>query len=202
MRTTVIIVGAGLAGLTLARVLQVNGVAATIYEGDADGRVRGYVALTEPEEWMRSIDFSDPSAGLRQVSDEFDGWSPLLTAFVTGSDAEPWLRPIYALPVGLSWHRVPGVTLVGDAAHLMSPFAGEGANLAMYDGADLASRLVDHHRRRAHRLRGTAVPAQRRGRGSLGAEPGDVLRSRGAQQRGGAVRPLLSSTPASCGARS
>lgn len=110
----------------------------------ADGHVRGYVALNKPEEWMTSIDFGNPSAGLRQVADEFDGWSPLLTAFVTESDAEPWLRPIYALPVGLKWDRAPGVTLVGDAAHLMSPFAGEGANLAMYDGADLASKLVEH----------------------------------------------------------
>ena len=109
----------------------------------ADGQVRGYVALHKPEEWMRSIDFGDPSAGLRQLADEFDGWSPLLTAFVTQSDAEPLLRPIYALPVGLTWDRGPGVTLVGDAAHLMSPFAGEGANLAMYDGADLASKLVE-----------------------------------------------------------
>jgi 2-polyprenyl-6-methoxyphenol hydroxylase-like FAD-dependent oxidoreductase len=135
-RASVAAIGSG----TLMAVAPGKGIIVHRY---ANGLVRGYVALNKPEGWMRSIDFGDPSAGLSQVCDEFDGWSPLLTAFVTESDAEPWLRPIYALPVGLKWDRTPGVTLVGDAAHLMSPFAGEGANLAMYDGADLASELVE-----------------------------------------------------------
>jgi 2-polyprenyl-6-methoxyphenol hydroxylase-like FAD-dependent oxidoreductase len=109
---------------------------------EADATLHAYVALNKPEDWIASIDFSDPVSTLARVAAEFDRWAPELTALLTDTETDPVLRPIYALPVEHRWERVAGVTLLGDAAHLMSPFAGEGANLAMYDGAELGQAIA------------------------------------------------------------
>jgi 2-polyprenyl-6-methoxyphenol hydroxylase-like FAD-dependent oxidoreductase len=111
---------------------------------EAEATLHAYVALDKPEEWIASIDFSDPVSTLARVTAEFDGWAPALTALLTATETEPLLRPIYALPIEHRWNRVPGATLLGDSAHLMSPFAGEGANLAMYDGAELGKAIAAH----------------------------------------------------------
>jgi len=110
---------------------------------ESGGTLHTYVALSKPQEWFAAIDFTDAPATAARIAAEFDGWAPELTALITDSETPPVLRPITTLPIGHQWARVPGVTLLGDAAHL-SPPNGEGANLAMFDGAELGKALAAH----------------------------------------------------------
>jgi 2-polyprenyl-6-methoxyphenol hydroxylase-like FAD-dependent oxidoreductase len=111
-----------------------------------DGSVGVYLALRVPEDWtVRSgIDWSSAPAARAALLERFHDWSPGLQELIRNCDDTLVPRRIHALPAGHSWSRVPGVTLLGDAAHVMSPFAGEGANLAMLDATELALALVAH----------------------------------------------------------
>ncbi|MFF4492252.1 FAD-dependent oxidoreductase [Streptomyces sp. NPDC001544] len=105
--------------------------------------LHAYVALSRPLDWFAAIDFTDAAAATARIAAEFDGWAPELTALITDGDTAPVLRRLHALPAEHRWDRVPGVTLLGDAAHLQAP-NGEGANLAMLDGAELGQALAAH----------------------------------------------------------
>ncbi|WP_327140583.1 FAD-dependent oxidoreductase [Nocardia sp. NBC_01327] len=102
-----------------------------------------YVQLNRSAEWIADIDFTDAAAATARVAAEFDGWAPELTALITEGESAPVARMIHTLPGGHHWDRIPGVTLLGDAAHLMPP-SGDGANLAMFDGAELAMAIAAH----------------------------------------------------------
>ncbi|WP_328582547.1 FAD-dependent oxidoreductase [Streptomyces sp. NBC_00370] len=110
---------------------------------EKDGNLHTYVALAEPQEWFAAVDFSDGATAAARIAREFDGWAPELTALITDGEIAPVLRTLNTLPNGHRWDRVPGVTLLGDAAHLSAP-NGEGANLAMYDGAELGKAIAAH----------------------------------------------------------
>ncbi|ATL33063.1 FAD-dependent oxidoreductase [Streptomyces formicae] len=117
-----------------------KGIQAHREKGDT---LHTYVALSKPQEWFAAIDFTDAPAATARIADEFEGWAPELLALLTESDTAPVLRPLNGLPTEHRWERVPGVTLIGDAAHAAAP-NGEGANLAMLDGAELAKAVAAH----------------------------------------------------------
>jgi 2-polyprenyl-6-methoxyphenol hydroxylase-like FAD-dependent oxidoreductase len=74
---------------------------------------------------------------------EFDGFAKTFIDMFDASNGHFATRPIYALPVGHCWPNRRGLTLLGDAAHVMSPFGGDGVNNAMFDAAELARLLVE-----------------------------------------------------------
>jgi len=110
---------------------------------EPEGTLHAYVKINKPAAWIAGLDLDDVDATVARVAAEFSDWAPELTALITEGDTAPVVRTIHALPTEHRWDRVPGVTLLGDAAHLMAP-SGEGANLAMFDGAELAKALAAH----------------------------------------------------------
>ncbi|MFD4829738.1 FAD-dependent oxidoreductase [Streptomyces uncialis] len=113
---------------------------------NGDGRVRiGLSFYNTAEDWFATsgIPFDDPAAARARLIDLLPGWDARFTALIAACDDTVVPRSITTLPVGLTWPSAPDVTLVGDAAHLMPP-VGEGANMALLDGALLGRALATH----------------------------------------------------------
>jgi 2-polyprenyl-6-methoxyphenol hydroxylase-like FAD-dependent oxidoreductase len=115
-----------------------------IAQRNGNAHIRVYAIFRLPEDWaVRKFDFSSPAAVLAGLMKQFTGWAPeILDLFRAGNDrVVP--RPIHALPVGHRWPNRIGATLLGDAAHAMSPFGGDGVNNALFDAAELGRRLTE-----------------------------------------------------------
>lgn len=116
---------------------------AVIVQRNSNGVVRGYVAFRAPLDWevTAGVDLTDREAVRTYLLREFSGWSALMRPLITDNDSDYIPRSFWALPAPLTWDHVPGVTLIGDAAHLMAPFGGHGTNLALLDGTELAHAI-------------------------------------------------------------
>ncbi|MFE9424639.1 FAD-dependent oxidoreductase [Kitasatospora sp. NPDC006697] len=114
-----------------------------VAQRNSNGHIRAYVALRAPQDWQvaAGVDLGDQQAVRTHLLEVFDDWDERLRYLLRNSDTGFTNRPLFVLPAPHTWEHVPGVTLLGDAAHLMPP-VGLGANLAMLDGADLAHALV------------------------------------------------------------
>ncbi|KAI7513432.1 putative oligopeptide transporter [Hortaea werneckii] len=89
-------------------------------------------------------DIEDSKVPLKsKLREQYHDWHPSLQAFINEADEDKMVpRDLFMLPIGHRWEHRPGVTLIGDAAHLMGPWAGEGVNLALEDALKLSEAII------------------------------------------------------------
>ncbi|QLE70411.1 FAD-dependent monooxygenase [Streptomyces rectiverticillatus] len=114
-----------------------------VLQRSSNGHVRAYITFRGPQDWHAGLDLADTEAVRARLLAQYQGWHGSLLDILRENEGGFINRPMFVLPVPHSWRRVPGITLLGDAAHLMPP-AGVGANLALLDGAELARAVTDH----------------------------------------------------------
>ncbi|OTB02614.1 hypothetical protein M426DRAFT_322536 [Hypoxylon sp. CI-4A] len=90
------------------------------------------------------VDWKDERIRERFWEHNFAGWAAEARDAVAAMTERPVLRHLYMLPVGHTWEPRPGVSLLGDAAHVMTPFAGVGVNVGMVDALELAEGILGY----------------------------------------------------------
>jgi len=108
-----------------------------------NGELTFYASLKVPENWATTngLDYSNTQQLLEWFQAEYVGWNSKWNELFE-SPATVIPRPIYCMPLDQTWEAQSNVTLLGDAAHVMPPFAGEGANMAMLDALELSEFLT------------------------------------------------------------
>ena len=104
-----------------------------------------YYSMDVPEGWPKIAGFGldDKQAIMAAVAQSYKDWSPELMAMLTDVRDTFQLWPCSVMPPKYSWETQPGITMLGDASHVMPPFTGKGVNLAMLDAFELANVLSD-----------------------------------------------------------
>lgn len=115
------------------------------YGTKGDGSIMFVVNFKTPENWLTQsgIDFNDKEQVLAWFTNEFAGWSDEWHEFFTNDAVYFIPRPQYYFPFDQTWETQENLTMIGDAAHRMPPYAGEGANVALQDAFELAACLTD-----------------------------------------------------------
>lgn len=115
-----------------------------IVSSKGDGSLVFYPGFKKEETWAKEsgIDFSDKAQVIAWFKKEYADWDAIWLELFENASTYFVPRPQYCMPLDQTWEALPNLTILGDAAHLMPPYAGEGVNMAMLDALDLSRCLL------------------------------------------------------------
>jgi 2-polyprenyl-6-methoxyphenol hydroxylase-like FAD-dependent oxidoreductase len=115
-----------------------------IVSSKGDGSLVFYPGFNCDENWVKEsgIDFTDKAQVIEWFKKAYTGWDNMWLELFENASTNFVPRPQYCMPLDQTWAALPNLTMLGDAAHLMPPYAGEGVNMAMLDALELSEHLL------------------------------------------------------------
>jgi 2-polyprenyl-6-methoxyphenol hydroxylase-like FAD-dependent oxidoreductase len=118
-----------------------------IVSSKGDGSLVFYPGFKKDENWAKhsGIDFTDKLQVINWFKQEYASWDNIWLELFENASGSFIVRPQYCMPFDQTWDSLPNLTMLGDAAHLMPPYAGEGVNMAMLDAVELSECLLNEN---------------------------------------------------------
>jgi 2-polyprenyl-6-methoxyphenol hydroxylase-like FAD-dependent oxidoreductase len=126
------------------KIFALNDSKTLIVSSKEDGSLYFGLSWWDDENWGTTniLDLKNIAQVLEWFKQEYVGWDAVWCELLEhASFLLP--RPQYCVPFDQTWEALPNLTLIGDSAHVIPPFAGEGVNMAMLDSLELSICLTN-----------------------------------------------------------